>query len=84
MEFRETRSGVNAAVSGDGIKNYPPLQANRGARRDELFAHSRSRTSVEVSFGKHSKIYASLKYERNLDCVWRRNVFGEADYRFSW
>ncbi|MBN3855074.1 autotransporter outer membrane beta-barrel domain-containing protein [Paraburkholderia sp. Ac-20340] len=39
---------------------------------------------ITGNFGKHSAVYANVKYERNIGGDYRRNVFGQAGYRFSW
>lgn len=39
---------------------------------------------ITGSFGKRSEIYASVKYEHSMGGEYRRNVFGQAGYRFSW
>ncbi|WP_310631340.1 autotransporter outer membrane beta-barrel domain-containing protein [Paraburkholderia sp.] len=39
---------------------------------------------ITGSFGKRSAIYAIVKYEHSLGGECRRNVFGQAGYRFSW
>lgn len=36
------------------------------------------------NFGKHSAVYANVKYEHSIDSEYRRNVFGQAGYRYSW
>ncbi|MEM5310118.1 autotransporter outer membrane beta-barrel domain-containing protein [Paraburkholderia sp. JHI869] len=39
---------------------------------------------ITGSFGKRSEVYANVKYEHSLGGEYRRNVFGQAGYRFSW
>ncbi|CAB3774899.1 hypothetical protein LMG29542_08281 [Paraburkholderia humisilvae] len=39
---------------------------------------------ITGSFGKHSEVYASVKYEHSVGGEYRRNVSGQAGYRFSW
>lgn len=39
---------------------------------------------VTGSFGKSSELYANVTYARNIGGDYRRNVFGQAGYRFSW
>jgi outer membrane autotransporter protein len=39
---------------------------------------------ITGSFGKNSELYANVKYEHSISGEYRRNVFGQAGYRFSW
>jgi outer membrane autotransporter protein len=39
---------------------------------------------ITGSVGKHSEAYANVKYEHSWGGEYRRNVFGQAGYRFSW
>ncbi|QYD67994.1 autotransporter outer membrane beta-barrel domain-containing protein [Paraburkholderia edwinii] len=39
---------------------------------------------ITGSIGKHSEAYANVKYEHSWGGEYRRNVFGQAGYRFSW
>ncbi|GAB2906046.1 autotransporter adhesin YapE [Paraburkholderia jirisanensis] len=36
------------------------------------------------SFGKHSELYANVTYAHSISGDYRRNVFGQAGYRFGW
>lgn len=36
------------------------------------------------TFGKHSEVHVNVKYEHSMGGAYRRNVFGQAGYRFSW
>ncbi len=42
------RNGVNAAASGNGVKQYPPVETGWGIKRGELFLLSRSRISIAI------------------------------------
>ncbi|WP_415774099.1 hypothetical protein [Paraburkholderia sp. J8-2] len=48
LEFPEMRNGVNAAASGNGVKQYPPVETGWGIKRGELFLLSRSRISIAI------------------------------------
>jgi outer membrane autotransporter protein len=39
---------------------------------------------VTGSFGKRSELYANVTYAHSISGDYRRNVFGQAGYRFSW
>ncbi|WP_205804815.1 autotransporter outer membrane beta-barrel domain-containing protein [Burkholderia sp. Ac-20365] len=39
---------------------------------------------VTGSFGKSSELYANVTYAHSISGDYRRNVFGQAGYRFSW
>jgi outer membrane autotransporter protein len=39
---------------------------------------------VTTSMGKTSSLYANVKYARNLGGDYRRGVFGQVGYRYSW
>lgn len=39
---------------------------------------------VTATFGKRSTLYADVRYARNMGGDYRRTVFGQAGYRFSW
>lgn len=39
---------------------------------------------VTGTFGKRSTLYADVRYARNVGGDYRRTVFGQAGYRFSW
>ncbi|WP_460909689.1 autotransporter family protein [Paraburkholderia jirisanensis] len=39
---------------------------------------------VTGSFGKSSEVYANVTYAHSISGDYRRNVFGQAGYRFSW
>ena len=39
---------------------------------------------VTTSMGKASSVYANVKYARNLGGDYRRGVFGQVGYRYSW
>jgi outer membrane autotransporter protein len=66
---------------------FAPGQANIGgaALNNEL-----GRTWYELgagltgSFGKHSMLYANVRYARNIGGDYRRTVFGQAGYRYRW
>ncbi|WP_164853825.1 autotransporter outer membrane beta-barrel domain-containing protein [Paraburkholderia kirstenboschensis] len=37
---------------------------------------------ITGSFGKNSEVYVNVKYEHSWGGEYRRNVFGQAGYRF--
>ncbi|WP_413197756.1 autotransporter outer membrane beta-barrel domain-containing protein [Pararobbsia alpina] len=39
---------------------------------------------VTGSFGTNSELYANVKYEHSMGGEYRRNVFGQVGYRYSW
>jgi outer membrane autotransporter protein len=39
---------------------------------------------ITDSFAKSSEVYTNLKYEHSMGGEYRRNVFGQLGYRFSW
>jgi outer membrane autotransporter protein len=39
---------------------------------------------ITGSFGPRSELYANVKYARNMGGDYRRTVFGQAGYRYSW
>jgi outer membrane autotransporter protein len=39
---------------------------------------------VSTSYGKAGELYADLKYARNLGGAYRRGVYGQVGYRYSW
>lgn len=54
------------------------------------FANALAKTWYDIgvgmsgTFGKHSEVHANVKYEHSMGGAYRRNVFGQVGYRFSW
>ncbi len=81
-------SSVTPYFTADVLHDFfSPGQTTVG---DTPFDNAMQKTWYDVgfgitgSFGKHSEVYASVKYEHSLGGEYRRNVFGQAGYRFSW
>nr|WP_224006011.1 autotransporter outer membrane beta-barrel domain-containing protein [Paraburkholderia tropica] len=81
-------SSITPYFTADVLHDFfSPGQTTVG---DTPFDNAMQKTWYDVgfgitgSFGKRSAIYASVKYEHSLGGEYRRNVFGQAGYRFSW
>jgi outer membrane autotransporter protein len=66
------------------------LSPGRTTVRGTAFDNQLEKTCFDVgvgipgSVGKNSEVYANVKYEHSWGGEYRRNVFGQAGYRFTW
>lgn len=81
-------SSLTPWLSADVLHDFfAPGQTNIGGA---VLDNQLSRTWYELgaglagSFGKHSTLYANVRYARNIGGDYRRTVFGQAGYRYNW